>query len=142
MAITGGCHCGNIWFEGKGALGAVHVCHCDDCARWSGGPSISVDFADGIEINGKVAWYQSSERGERGFCPKCGSALFYRLQDKSYINVAVGQLDNRAAIETIDSHIFIDRKPGFYDFSDTAPRLTGAEFIAQIEGEKTEEDAA
>lgn len=129
---TGGCLCGAIRFIGKGDSSGVHACHCEHCARWGGGPALCVEFAEGIDITGAVRWFASSEHAERGFCGTCGSAMFFRLKDESYINVGVGFLDERGDLAPIDQHIFIDRKPPFYDFADQAPRLTGAEFLTQL----------
>lgn len=132
MGMTGQCLCGAVTFEGQGQMGGVHTCHCADCARWNGGPLMAVEFENGIKVEGPVNWYQSSDWGERGSCSTCGSALFWRMRDRSRINVAVGALDDRSVIEKIASHIFFDSKPDFYDFADDAPRLTGAEVVAQF----------
>ena len=129
---TGGCLCGAVRFTGEGAASGVHVCHCEQCARWTGGPAMCVEFADGIAIEGPVTWYASSDWAERGFCSTCGSTLFYRLKDGAFMNVGAGFIDDRAGLAPIDQHIFIDRKPSFYDFAGDAPRLTGEEFLAQL----------
>jgi hypothetical protein len=133
MTKTGGCLCGTVKFLGKGQPSGVHVCHCEQCARWTGGPAMCVEFEGGIDITGAVTWFASSEWAERGFCGVCGSGMFYRLKDGSYINVAAGFLDERGDLAPIDQHIFVDRKPRFYDFADNAPRLTGEEFLKQLQ---------
>lgn len=133
MAKTGGCLCGAVRFVGTGQPSGVQVCHCEQCARWTGGPAMCVEFKDGIDITGTVSWFASSPWAERGFCGACGSGMFYRLKDTSYINVAAGFLDDRGDLAAIDQHIFIDRKPHYYDFADNAPRLTGDEFLKQMQ---------
>jgi len=133
MSMTGKCLCGAVRFIGKGAHTGIHVCHCSDCARWTGGPFMAIGFEDAIAVEGPVRWFQSSQWAERGSCATCGSALFWRLQDGSMMNVGVGNLDDRATLTAIDEHIYVDQKPPFYDFSDTAPRLTGAELLARFE---------
>jgi hypothetical protein len=130
---SGGCLCGAVRFVGLGQPSGVHVCHCEQCARWSGGPALCVEFDGGIDITGDVTWFDSSDWAERGFCGVCGSSLFYRLKDGSYLNVGTGFLDDRAGLSPIDQHIFVDRKPHFYEFADTAPRLTGEEFMSQLQ---------
>ncbi len=133
MMMTGKCLCGAVSFTGKGEPSAVHVCHCGDCARWHGGPALGVEFADGIDIDGNVTWFKSSDWGERGFCPICGSSLFYRLQDQSYINTTVGFLDEPEKIDPIKLEIFVDQKPSCYAFAgDAQERLTGQEFFQRI----------
>jgi len=37
------------------------------------------------------------------------------------------------ALGAIEEHIYIDKKPPWYEFSDDAPRLTGAEFFARLQ---------
>lgn len=133
MSMTGKCLCGAVTFTGKGADTGIHVCHCSDCARWTGGPFMAVGFEDGIDLQGPVNWFKSSDWAERGSCTTCGSALFWRLQDGSMINVGVGNLDERANLTAIEEHIYVDHKPAFYNFADDAPRLTGAELLARHE---------
>ena len=130
---TGGCLCGAVRFVGNGEASGVHVCHCAQCARWTGGPALCVEFSEGIDITGEVTWFSSSDWAERGFCGGCGSTLFYRLKDGSYINVGTGFLDDRSDLAPIDPHIFVDHRPPFYDFADAAPRLTGEEFFKQLQ---------
>ena len=84
-----------------------------------------------LESADTLAWYVSSEWAERGFCTRCGSALFYRLRHTpDDIVASAGALDDPAALAGIERHIFIDDKPPFYEFADECPRLTGAEAMA------------
>jgi hypothetical protein len=93
--------------------------------------------ADGItlEAGDTLAWYRSSADGERGFCGRCGSSLFWRELGEPRdwaVNVHAFGDDHG---ETIREHVWVDAKPYFYDFTDTAPRLTGAEAAARFEPE-------
>ncbi len=132
MSFTGRCLCGDITFQGQGKPSGVHVCHCRSCALWSGGPAMGIEFSEGIEFEGQVVWYQSSEWGERGHCPRCGSTLFFRLKDASYINTSAGFLDDPSKVPEVDLHIYVDQKPSYYEFSGGAPCLTGEEFLARL----------
>ena len=108
---TGHCLCGAVVYAGKGERGQIHVCHCADCRRWSGGPSMNVSFSQGLDIEnpGQVNWFRSSEWAERGSCRACGSTLFYRLlDDPSFINVSAGSLDDASGFGEIEEHIFIE----------------------------------
>jgi len=135
-ALTGQCLCGQVTYTGKGDPSAVHACHCRDCSRFMGGPFLGVEFTQGVDAQGPVNWFKSSEWGERGSCKSCGSALFWRLQEgEAHFTVTLGSLDNREAIAPIDRHIFIDAMPHHYDFSDTAERLTGAQVMALFQGD-------
>jgi hypothetical protein len=140
---TGRCLCGAVTYEGKGERGEIHVCHCESCRRWSGGPAICVSFSGGFDIADPeaVLWFQSSEWAERGSCRSCGSTLFYRLTgDTPYMNVSAGSLDQQDGLGTIHEHIYADAKPSYYEFADGAPRTTGAEFVARFQSpEETHE---
>lgn len=132
---TGRCLCGAVAYTGRGERGRIHVCHCTDCRRWTGGPFLGVQFAEGVAIDdpGAVSWYGSSEWAERGSCRTCGTTLFYRLRAApDDLSVTAGSLDDASGIGGIEEHIFIDSKPSYYDFADGAPRITGAEVFARF----------
>jgi hypothetical protein len=126
---SGRCLCGAVTLAGRGAPKGIHCCHCRDCARWNGGPLMAVEFEGGIDVAGPVRWFASSEWAERGSCEACGSALLWRLKDLSMINAAVGAFDDQSIFAGIESHIFVDSKPRYYEFADDAPRLTAAQFL-------------
>jgi hypothetical protein len=74
----GGCMCGSVRFEAKGAPKWVLWCHCESCRRHSGAPaSVFVSFEnDAVAMtSGEIAKYPSSPGVERGFCARCGSTL-------------------------------------------------------------------
>lgn len=132
---TGHCLCGAVAYTAKGEQ-HMHVCHCSNCARWSGGPFIGMRFDGGIEITTPeaVTWYASSEWAERGSCSKCGGALFYKLHEEATPQVvSAGSLDAPPGV-AIAEHIFIEEKPAYYDFTDKAPRVTGAEVFERFTG--------
>ncbi|MGL6210309.1 MAG: GFA family protein [Paracoccaceae bacterium] len=134
--ITGQCLCGTVAFSGAGIAGAgVEVCHCRNCRRWGGGPFMSVRLAGGVTLTaGAPVWHASSDWAERGFCGACGTSMFWRLAGEPLdwiVNVhTLGDGHGLA----INEHIWVDQKPGFYEFSDTTPRLTEAEFMARHQG--------
>ena len=90
---TGSCLCGAIGFEVAGELAPPDACHCTRCRRQSGHVWASTDVpraaltASGAD---KVAWYRSSEKVRRGFCPACGSVLFWDPTGRDRIAVAMG----------------------------------------------------
>jgi hypothetical protein len=130
---TGRCLCGAVTYEGKGTRSAPDVCHCRDCRRWAGSPALMIHFSDGIDISGDVLWFRSSDWAERGSCPSCGAAMFYRLTNGSgFINVSAGSLDDQA-LPAIREQIFIESKPAYYDLAGDAPRITGAEVFARFQ---------
>jgi len=77
--LTGGCHCGAVRYEIGGALVHHSFCHCSDCRRCAGAPSVAwVGVAkEGLRIIGTPRLYRSSQGTERYFCGTCGTGLFY-----------------------------------------------------------------
>lgn len=58
--------------------------------------------------------------------------MFWRLQrgDVPWV-VSVGCLEGQSDIELV-RHVYIDEKPGYYDFKGSQPRLTAQQFTAQV----------
>lgn len=129
----GRCLCGDVTFEVTLSNKDVHICHCELCQKWAGGPGLSVHCQDDwvIKDQDKVTWYDSSEWAQRGFCARCGTHLFFRLNDGSYHGVCAAALDSQEGF-SIGMHIFIDKKPPYYDFTDQSPRLTKEEFLQMV----------
>ena len=140
MAMTGQCLCGAVLFTGTPVEGrGIHVCHCGQCRRWASGPFMAIRFSGGgtLTKDDGLVWYASSDQGERGFCRHCGSTLFWREPGVGRDwAVSMGTLDATNDGEhgqQISQHIWVDDKPGFYDFADDAPRLTAAQAMARGE---------
>ena len=80
---TGRCLCGEIHFETELPSKWVAHCHCTLCQR-SGGSAfvtwVGLDAANCriLDPQHRLQWYKSSDQGERGFCARCGSTLFFR----------------------------------------------------------------
>ena len=130
---VGKCLCGGVRFRLSEAPKEVTVCHCGICRRLSGGlpPASASISAPAFDADDSLKWRQSSPWAERGFCAECGTPLFARGMDKSMWVVFAGALENPPPLK-IERHIFIDEKPDFYDFADSAPRLTGEEWFKVV----------
>mgnify|MGYP000101944498 FL=1 len=131
-AETGRCLCGAVSFTAAQVEPGMHACHCRICRRWTGGPSISANAA-GVAFAGTayLSVYESSAWGERGFCRKCGSSLFFRLQGSDHYILNHGSFDNPDRLKVV-GEIYIDEKPSSYDFKGEHERLTGEEFLASL----------
>lgn len=131
--MDGQCLCGAVRFHGEPEARGITVCHCGQCRRWGGGaPFVSVHFTGGVALDddGALVWFRSSDRGERGFCARCGASLFWRVPgEASDFAVSVAALPEDHGL-TIARHIWVDDKPGWYDYADDAPRLTAAQAMA------------
>jgi len=132
--LTGRCLCGAVAFTAVPKHG-MHACHCESCRRWTGGVYLGVDCGDSVEVAtpGAVTTYESSAWASRSFCRTCGSTLFWTLKAGGMIAVSLQAFDDPSAF-AFDSEIFIDSKPGNYDFAGDRVRMTGAEVMAQFAG--------
>ena len=130
--MKGKCLCGAVEVTTNPAT-KVHACHCSMCRRWAGGPSLMIEAdRDGLVVTGSPAIYHSSDWAERGFCGQCGTHLFYRLRSADYYALSAGLFQDQPGLH-LASQVFIDEKPGFYDFANDTPKQTGAEVFAQYE---------
>lgn len=118
-ARTGECLCGDIKFRLDADVIRTNACHCHQCRRWGGHywPSADVDQEKLVITHGaeSIAWYESSDEAERGFCIVCGSSLFWRRTkgDTSCVSVAIGALNAPTGL-SIDKHIFVEDKGDYY----------------------------
>jgi hypothetical protein len=130
---TGGCLCGAVRFEVVPAAHAFTICHCGMCRKWSGGLLSAVHCARAATFakDEGLVWYRSSDWGERGFCGRCGTNLFWRLaDDHDVLAVSLEALDD-ADDFPLERHIFVDHTAARYAFADDRPRVTEAEFMAE-----------
>jgi hypothetical protein len=128
---TGGCLCGAVRFTARPKNHDVGVCHCGMCRRWAAGPFFAMGCEGPVEVTDEsnLGVYRSSEWAERCFCKKCGSVLFYRLVGKDFTVISAESLDDRTGLKLV-SQIFIDEKPGYYEFGNKTHNMTGAEVFA------------
>jgi hypothetical protein len=128
---TGGCLCGAVRFSATPADRDVAACHCSMCRRWSAGPFLVRDCGTSLQIEDRASLgvYRSSDWAERAFCKSCGTPLYYRLIDKDMHFVSAEAFDDVNDL-AFTSQIFIDEKPGYYDFANTTHNMSGAEVFA------------
>lgn len=120
MTRTGGCLCGAVQYRVTGPMRPVIACHCLQCRKTSGHHVAATAAARGeIEITGEVAWYRSSDTARRGFCPVCGSNLFWDGPG-SHLSVMAGTLDGDTGLR-LAGHIFVGAKGDYYELSDGLP---------------------
>ncbi len=124
MTSCGGCLCGAVLYETEGPLRPVVACHCTQC-RKSSGHHVAATSAprDGVKIEGQVQWYQSSPEARRGFCPVCGSNLFWDGPG-SHLSIFAGTLDAPSGVR-LEGHIFCADKGDYYDIDEDLPKADG-----------------
>lgn len=128
--MKGKCLCGFIEVVSESETD-VGLCHCSTCRRWSGGPMFAVHCGSNVELKGGVpSTYQSSGWAQRGFCPKCGTHLFYHLLPSNEYIIPAGLFQDEQF--ELNSEIFIDQKPAFYEFKNKTTKMTGQEVFEQF----------
>ncbi|ENW03621.1 GFA family protein [Acinetobacter beijerinckii] len=137
--MKGQCVCGETRFEVELKNHNVHACHCSICRRQTSGIIMTIDVEQGalnfIKQN-RLAIYESSEWGERGFCNACGTNLFWRTKDQSYCNVNAFALNEMPEDLNLDMEIYIDSKPDFYAFENSTKKLTESDVVALFTANK------
>jgi hypothetical protein len=96
--LKGGCFCGQIRYETTGTPCHETNCHCANCRRTTGAPSVawfSVPRAQFRFTLGKPTRFRSTPRGTRSFCSQCGTQLSFETEDlPAEIDVTTGSLDD------------------------------------------------
>ncbi len=120
--LKGQCLCRNVTFVLKAPPRDAGYCHCIQCRKQSGHywASATVDLAD-INITGEVRWFAASDIATRGFCPTCGSFLFWKGNDAAEIGFSLGLIDGPTGV-TMEKHIFVAFKGDYYDITDGLPQ--------------------
>lgn len=123
----GGCLCGAVRFETRGALREVITCHCGQCRKTSGHYWAATSVPLGrlrITAEAGLAWFCSSAQATRGFCRICGSSLFWRPEGEDRMAVAAGAFDGDPGLR-LTRHIFTASKAAYYDIDDASARSPG-----------------
>ena len=96
--LTGRCFCGAIRYEARGAPFDETNCHCSICRRTTGAPFVtwfSLRSSDFRIIKGEPTRYNSTAKGIRSFCSRCGTQLTFEYADfPDEIDVTTGSLDD------------------------------------------------
>src|ERR1700722_6851207 len=117
---TGSCLCGAVRYLVRGALRDVLICHCQLCQRMNThvGAYAACAVSDLELLSARtLRWYRSSPKARRGFCSKCGSALFWEPTPPTHISISAGSL-NRPTGLRIKEHILLDQKGDYDDVPD------------------------
>lgn len=121
--VHGGCLCGEITYQVSGPLRPVIACHCRQCRKTSGHHVAATSApVETITITGSPKWFRSSERAERGFCPVCGSNLFWRTP--GHMSIFAGTLEDGHGAK-LAGHIYCANKGEYYDITDDLPKADG-----------------
>src|SRR5687768_2881046 len=94
--LTGGCMCGAVRFEARGAPYRVGLCHCLTCRKMTGSAfSAIATYPQGsVRITGNTRAFASSDKGRRHFCPACGSPVYGQWDNSGEIEMCLGCFDD------------------------------------------------
>ncbi len=91
----------------------------------------AVHCGTGVSFSGaEPAIYGSSDWAERGFCPTCGTHLFYHLLPSDEYIIPAGLFQDQGF--QLTSEIFIDEKPEFYELKNDTHKMTGQQVFEQF----------
>ena len=127
----GGCQCGAVRFTISAGPAEPGLCHCRMCQRATGNAFAPLyKVPDGRVIwQGRPAEWASSNLASRGFCPTCGTPLYYR--DAEGIEIMAGCLTPDFPFAPLDNEGVQSRVPwlagiGALPDRETAPALAAA----------------
>ncbi|WP_298858787.1 GFA family protein [uncultured Sulfitobacter sp.] len=89
--IKGECMCGAVKVSATTSDPALRACHCEMCRRQNSYAFVSLQAdQESIRITGPVTVLKSSDWAQRAFCSKCGSTIWYGLQEDGHRNLSAG----------------------------------------------------
>ncbi|OFC71520.1 GFA family protein [Alteromonas confluentis] len=133
MSKSGSCLCGEVEVHASQVEEGVGACHCSMCRKWSGGPFYAAHCGTSVTFKGEdaITRFASSAWGERGFCHRCGTHLFFQHVESGAYFIPAGIFNDNSL--KLESEIFTDEKGSYYALDADSIKMTGAEFIASME---------
>lgn len=89
---SGGCFCGAVAIEARGAPIDMGYCHCDSCRSYSGAPVTAftlwrADMVKVIKGEEHLARFNKTSFSDRRFCAKCGGHVLVEHPGIGFIDV-------------------------------------------------------
>jgi hypothetical protein len=123
VKLTGGCVCGALRYEARGAPLLQGFCHCRPCQRISGSGHIGfICFPEtAVALQGETRSYSltggSGGMATRYCCPTCHSVVYGTTEVMAgQINLYAGSLDDLAQFKP-QVAIFVRSRPAWDDVS-------------------------
>jgi hypothetical protein len=125
---AGGCQCGAVRYALSEAPQNACICHSRMCQKQFG--SFFGAFADVHPDHFRVTrgipgWFQSSDEAMRGFCPACGTPLFYKFLSTQRVAVSIGSLDRHTEVKPLFQYGVESREPWFAELPFLRELVTG-----------------
>jgi hypothetical protein len=121
----GGCFCGAVRYEISTDPKSLVHCHCADCRRTSGAPSLAwvIIPAEGFSwLSGEPKSFASSPPVTRTFCGICGTTLTYFYEKSSNIDVTTASLDDPDSFAPI-KEIWVEQRLGWDILDEELPHF-------------------
>ena len=138
QVLMGGCLCGAIRYEIRGASSKPALCHCTSCRRSTGAPAVGWTTIRGADFSitaGEPALYRSSENVERSFCPNCGTHLTYGHQgEHGWVDVTICSMDDPEQMAPRD-HVWASHRLSWMEHLDELPSCSRSRLEDQSTGE-------
>ena len=124
---TGGCACGAVRYRLSSIPFDAGWCHCRICQLNSGSPAMAFatvpvedwGYEQGSDL---VGTFKSSDFGHRGFCTRCGTPLFMRVDHQAEtLDFSIATLDEPDSVAP-GFHIFYEEHIGWAAACDALPR--------------------
>ena len=100
--LSGGCQCGAVRSALYAMPARAGICHCRMCQKAVGGPFkawANIPTQDFAWTRGSPGSFRSSSAAERGFCPRCGTPLYFAyVKRPGSISVTIDSLDTPEAV--------------------------------------------
>ena len=125
--LTGRCLCGAVRWTYSGPITRSLVCHCESCRRATSSPFTAFVGLEpeGLVWSGEINDYESSPGTHRGFCPTCGSRLYFRSDRwPGEIHVHAATLDDPAAYRP-DAQVVLAERAPWLDRIEAVERFDG-----------------
>lgn len=121
--LSGKCMCGAVTWTYLGNMTRNLVCHCADCQRATSSPHTAFLGMKPEHLNwaGEIIDYESSAGTFRGFCPACGTRLYFRSEKWPHeIHVHAATMD-RPDDYRPDAQVVLRSRVGWLDQLNSIP---------------------
>jgi hypothetical protein len=123
--LSGGCLCGAVRYEARGAPYNVTHCHCLDCRRSSGAAFVTWASFHRSEFHFTAALPRELHWASRvrAFCAGCGTPLtFMSSAEADEVDVTVCTFDDPAVVTPAD-HTWTEDQLPWIQLSDGLPKF-------------------
>ena len=121
--LAGGCLCGAVRYEARPDKREGYYCHCRMCQLAFGNTRAAFVNLPQSRVRwttGAPTLYASSKLAKRGFCNRCGTPLSFAYDNSETMDLAVGSLDDPAAIVP-KSHFAVESRVANWHADDGLP---------------------